>query len=332
VRYSPIDPTAIYGITLLHDNPAWPMKLLFRTAGEDRELTVVSPDAYSGLRDGEALFWAPYKTLETDTRSMPFLSPVLDPLDSYDTVLSNLIDRTGLMRYFVWDVTVEGGQAEVDDFVAKRGGTHTPRSGTVEVHNNAVKWEAKAAQTGAYEDAKAAASVLTQAAAGSGLSKVWLAEPEDSNRATSQSMAEPVRRRVAGVQRMWLGYQAELVRLAVDRAVAAKRLPAMVEATDPKTRRTYEIPASQCVTITGPEIAAADAQITAKVLLNLATGLEKLVKFGALTTEAAAVASRKAWEDYVGVPWTADLAGPDADPDDIATQVDDLKSKLRAVP
>jgi len=229
-------------------------------------------------------------------------------------------------------VTVEGGQPEVDQFVAARGGIHVPRSGSVEVHNSAVTWKPQTAETGAYEDSKAAASVLTLIAGGSGLAKTWLAEPEDANRATSLTMAEPVRRRVQGVQRIWLESQTELARYAIDRAVAAKRLPRMVQATDERTGQTYGIPAAQAVMVTGPEVAAADAQITAQVLLNLSTGLEKLTQIGALTPEAAAVAARKGWEDYMGVPYRSDLGKPDANPDDVATAVDDAKpAKLQAV-
>lgn len=272
------------------------------------------------------MWWTPFKTLLTDKRSMPFLTPVLDWLDSYDTVLSNLIDRTALARYLVWDVTVQGDKEAVDKFVKERGGTHVPRSGSIEVHNESVSWKAQTAETGAYEDTAANRSVLTMIAGGSGLAKTWLAEPEDANRATSLTMAEPVRRRVQGVQKQWLGYQTELTRYAVDRAVAAKRLPTMVEATDPKTGQIYEIPAAQAVTVTGPEVAAADASIGAQVLLNLSTGLEKLVQSGVLTRDAAAVAARKAWEDYMGIPYSSDLGKPDANPDDVATQVDDAKS------
>src|SRR5438445_672834 len=184
--------------------------------------------------------------------------------------------------------------------------------------------------TGAEEDSVAARSVLTLAAAGSGLAKTWLAEPEGANRATSHTMAEPVRRRVAGVQKTWLGYQTELVRFAVDRAVAARRLPATVEAVDPKTGQSYQLPASRTVMVTGPEIAAADAEITAQVLLNLSTGLEKLRGIGALTEEATAVAARKAWEDFVGVPYTASLDSSNANPGDLATHVD-ANARLKAV-
>ncbi|MCK2242153.1 MULTISPECIES: hypothetical protein [unclassified Crossiella] len=331
-RFSPIDTTAVTDVLLEKGNPLWPRAVVLGAGEQRRELTVAQVDDSTGLRDGEAMWWTPFKALMSDRRGQPFLEPVLDWLDSYDTVLSNLIDRTALARYLVWDVTVDGGQEEIDAFVRARGGLHVPRSGGVEVHNAAVKWEAKNVQTGAYEDSAAAKAVLTLVAGGTGLAKTWLAEPEDANRATSLTMAEPVRRRVAGVQKVWLGNQTEMTRYAVDKAVAARRLPETVTATDPKSGTTYDIPACQSVMVTGPEVAAADAQITAQVLLNLSTGLEKLVATGALSTEAAQMAARRAWEDYVGVPYHHDLDSPEADRDDIATHIDDTASApLRAV-
>lgn len=324
VRFSPMDPSLICDVTLVSGNPLWPDQVLVRQGdGSERGYTVAAVDDGTSLRDGECMFWTPNKTLLTDRRGMPFLMPILDWLDNYDTILSNLIDRTALARYFTWDVTVEGSQDDVDRFVQNRGGVHVPPSGSVEVHNQSVKWEPKFAQSGAQEDSIAGKSVLTVIAGGAGLAKTWLADPEDANRATSLTMAEPVRRRVGGLQKTWLAYQTELCRFAVDRAVAAKRLRAEVEATDPKTGETYQIPAAQSVIVTGPEIAAADAQLTASVLLNLSTGLEKLVQTGALSKEAASVAARKGWEDFMGVPYTADLDSPEADVDDLATAVDD---------
>ena len=323
VRFSPIDTSAVRDVSLVAGNPLWPDQVLLQG---DRALKAVDIDDETGLRDGQCQWWTPWKTLLTDRRGTPFLSPILDWLDSYDTILSNLIDRTALQRYLVWDVTVKGGQAEVDAFVDARGGTSVPRSGSVEVHTDSVTWEPKTAPTGAEEDSVAAKGVLTLIAGGAGLAKTWLADPEDANRATSLTMAEPVRRRVGGVQKTWLGHQTELVRFAVDRAVASRRLPRMVEATDPKTGVSYEIPAAQAVSITGPEIAAADAQMTAQVLLNLSTGLENLVKTGVLSRDAAGVAARKAWEDYCGIPYSADLGKPDANPDDIATAIDDAQT------
>lgn len=322
-RFSPIDPSIISEVSLTDGNPLWPGKVHFRRAEEDQSLTIAAVNDNTNLREGECMFWTPFKALLTDRRGMPFLEGVLDWLDSYDNVLSNLMDRTALSRYLVWDVTVQGEQSDVDNFVKSRGGVHVPKSGSVEVHNQAVTWEPKTAASGAYEDTKAAQSVLTSIASGSGLAKTWLAEPDGANRAVSHTMAEPVRRRVASVQNQWLEYQTELVRYAVDKAVDARILPSTVDSADPRTGATIQIPASESVLVTGPEIAAADAQITAEVLLNLSTGLQQLVGIGALTKEAASLAARKAWEDYMGVPYRAELDKPDANPDDVATHVDD---------
>jgi hypothetical protein len=333
VRLCPIDAGRIQGVDLLHDNPLWPSKVWLDRPpqqegdGGGRPLSVAMVSDITGLREGDAIFWPSFKALATDVRGLSFLGSIIDQLDSYDTVLSNLVDRTALARYMVWDVTVNGGQAEVDAFVRARGGMHAPQSGSIEVHNEAITWQQHHTETGASEDSVAAKSVLTQVAAGAGLAKTWLAEPDGANRATSHSMAEPVRRRVSGVQGLWLGYQAELVRYAVDQAVAAKRLPAMVEATDRRTGQVYETPAAKAVTVRGPEIAASDAQITAQVLLNISTALQGMVTSQVISPEAATVAAQKAWEDYMGIPYTAALDSPNANPDDLATHVDDAQTE-----
>jgi hypothetical protein len=339
VRFAPIDPSIITDVVLHKRNPLWVDRIVFQAAVERDDLTIADVDDQTGLMTGDAMFWTPFKALITDRRGSPFLSTVLDWLDSYDQVLGNLIDRTALARYLVWDVTVSGGQTEVDAFVKARGGTHVPRSGSVEVHNESVKWEPRTAQTGAFEDTEAARSVLTLAAAGSGLSKTWLAEPDGANRATSLTMAEPVRRRVAGVQNVWLGYQTDLLHYVVDQAVAAKRLQPKVEGSDPKTGERSEVRARDTVMVTGPEVAAADAQISAQVLMNLSIGLDKLLTQGVLTKEAAAMAARKAWEDFVGVPYRAELNDPNkTDVDDVATHVDEnadgkpVGGRLHALP
>lgn len=322
VRRSVIDPTTIDDVALRGGNPLWPTAVeIRRVDGAPLRKTVIAPNDITGQREGEVLFLRGFRSTELDLRGSPFLGPVLDWLDSYDRVLSNLIDRTALARYMVWDVTVDGGDAEVKAFVESRKGTHAPRSGSVEVHNDAVKWEAKSPQVGAYEDRVTGQSVLTSVAAGTGLAKTWLAEPEDANRATSLSMAEPVRRRVNGVQLMWLGYQTEMVRFAVDRAVAARRIPATVTLQDGETTRT--IPAAEAVKVTGPEVAAADAKITAEVLVSLATALTGMRSRNLLSEEAARRAAKKGWEDFMGVPYSPELDSPEADSDELASYIDD---------
>lgn len=325
VRVAAHEPSLIRDVTLYKGNALWPDKVILPPLGDsDRDTVwrIAQVNDKTGLREGQAMFWAPWRTLDTDVRGVPYIHSILDWLDSYDEVLSNLIDRTAVARYVAFDVTLKGDSANVDEYVKNRGGTGLPPSGSIEVHNESVEWKPMQIYTGADEDSKANGAVLTNIAAGAGLSKPWLADPEDANRATSMTMAEPVRRRIGGVQRVWLEQETELARFVVDRAVAARRLPETVKSKDPRTGAEIEIPASMAVTVQGPEIAAADAQLTAQVLLNLATGLEKLRDLG-MSQEAIGLAGQKAWEDYMGVPWRPELGKVEANPDDVATYVEE---------
>ncbi len=325
VRFSPIDPVRVKSVQLDRGNPLWHRALVLDGG---RELDIAVIDDISELRIGQAGFFPSWRALLTDTRGVPFLAPVLDDLDAYAQVLSNLVDRTALARYLVWDVTVNGGQDEVDQFVKARGGLHVPRSGSIEVHNESVKWSPQTVNSGAAEDTATAGSVLTNVAGGAGLAKTWLAESEGANRATSLSMAEPVRRRVGGVQQDWLEIQTEFARFVVDQAVRVGRLPKMIE-TATADGSTMLVPPSQLVTITGPEIAAADAQVTAGVLLNLATALDQMVQGKVLSPEAAALAAEKAWEQFTGQPLPAGLAMKPTAADDMAAEIEQANAEGR---
>jgi len=80
--------------------------------------TVAGVDDMTGLRAGQAQWWTSWKAPLDDRRGQPFLGPILDWLDDYDNVLSNLVDRTALARYLVWDVTLDGmDSTQIDDFV-----------------------------------------------------------------------------------------------------------------------------------------------------------------------------------------------------------------------
>jgi hypothetical protein len=320
-RINPIDPTRITDVELIAGNVLWPGRVHISTInGQDEIFTIAQVDDLTGLRDGEVEYWASFNTLVSDQRGDPFLGPILDDLEAYDTVLSNLVDRTALARYMVWDVEVDGDQKMIDKFLADRGGNHVPRSGTIEVHNKAVQWKPQFAQSGIQEDAQLASTVLTNVAGGAGLGKTWLAEPDGANRATSLSMAEPIRRRVGSVQNIWLGHQTELLRYVVDQAVAAGRIAKTVTVPVPGGG-SVEIPASQSISVHGPEVAAADSDITAGVLVQLSQSIISMTATGLLSPAAARLATKKAWEQFVGIPYTPDLDKPDGSAVDGLTEI-----------
>lgn len=327
VRYSPIDPGRVQRVNLDRGNPLWHKDL--ELSGHDEPWPIVSVDDMTGLRTGRIAFFPSWRALITDRRGTPFLTPVIDDLTAYAQVLSNLVDRTALARYVAFDVEIEGDQSDIDAWVSSRGGKHLPPSGSIEVHNQGVKWNPMKVDTGSFEDTNTAGSVLTNVAGGAGLAKTWLAEPEGANRATSISMAEPVRRRVNGVQQDWLvGIMTECARFAVDQAVKAGRLPSKI-ATKDEAGNEVMLPPSQLVRVVGPEIAAADASFNAQVLLNLSTGLDNLVKADVLSKPAAALAAKKAWEQFVGTPMPKGLALTDANADAIANELDGAAAEAR---
>lgn len=334
-RFSPIDTQRVNDVILDRGNPLWPAALAVRIpGGENREMAIANIDDITGLRVGDAMFWASWKALLTDKRGTPFLSPILDDLDDYDTVLSNLVDRTALMRYIAMEVVLKGDKVDdafIAEWIRKRGGTHVPKSGTMEVHNESVEYKPFNGMTGAIEDIEVDKAILTNIAGGAGLAKTWLADPQDSNRATSLTMAEPVRRRVGGVQNIWIAYQTELVRYVVDQAVAANRIPPEVEVTG-QAGAKLTVPASQTVQVIGPEIAAQNAEVNATVLLNLAQALDAMVAANVMTLEAAQLAAKKGWESFVGIPYQPELDNPDGSAvDDVAQQIESAGAGLVAV-
>jgi len=331
-RRNPIAVSRVKDVDHLGGNALWPERLWIEVPGQENlGLDVIQLDDVSGLRTGEVFWWPAFQTLETDARGVPFLMPVLDDLEAYAQVLGNLIDRTALARYLVWDCEIDGDDKDVEDYIALRGHRQAPPSGSIEFHNKSVAWKPQTADTGSFEDTNTGKAVLTNVAAAAGLSKHWLSDPDDVNRATSMSMAEPVRRRIGSVQNEYVANQTEMYRFVVDRAVAANRLPAEVEVPKPGGG-TITVPSAMTVSVTGPQVAAADAQVTATVLVSLSQALTEMVAGGLMSKEAGQVALEKGWSDYMGVPWRPELGVPDANPNDVATAVDDAEQqRLKAV-
>lgn len=306
VRYSLIDADRVSRISLVNGNPLW-----FDSVHLDDDKVakrIISVDDFTELLVGDVHWFRSWNALLTDRRGVPFLVPVLDDLDNYDAVLNNLVDRTALMRYIAMTVEIQGDQTDIDEWVAARGGTHVPASGTIEVHNQNVKFNPLEARPGAYEDNVTLDAILTNTAAGAGLAKTFLAEPEGTNRATATAMAEPVRRRIDGVQRTWLGYVQQMAEHAIDRAVSARMIPAMVDARNRADGSSQMVPAREACVIVGPEIAHTNAEVTATMLLNLGQAIEAMRMSGVLSPEAAAVLVQRGWEIFTGEQFRSELA------------------------
>lgn len=324
-RRSPIDGSRVVGVELLNGNSLWHDRLHVRMGpGSAIGLQVIGLDDISGLRHGEVFFWPMFRALQSDRRGFPLLAPVLDWLDAFDQLLGNLIDRTVVARYVALQYKFKGrDQTWVDNWVAQRGGNQLPRSGTIEATTDDVEISPINAPLGSYEDVNTVQAIMTMIAGGVGLAKHWLGEPDQANRATSLTMAEPVRRRIKSVANAHVAHVTEMLRYVVDQGVAAGRVPRFVS-MEGAGGELLSVPAADTVQVTGPQIAAADAQINATVLQLLAQALDTAVSKGLLTIEASRLLIQKAWEDSSGRPFPAELAATaaTAEVDALATELD----------
>lgn len=234
-----------------------------------------------GLLEGQVHVWL-YDRIGASTRGTPMLLPVVDWIDAYDQVLWEGLERMKAMRAHYWDVTVEGGQGEVDK-IETRWGHAAPRSGSTRFHTGAVKVEAVAPQLGGYEDVTSARFLLRHISAGAGVAPHMLADPEDSNRSTAERMAQPVLKGIIDVQAEWRRNTEELLRHVVDQKVAAGRLDAVVQEFDSRGNPRLDsagapimTPAHDTITITVPDADSSEIKEQAEALGLLATALVTL--------------------------------------------------------
>ena len=88
-------------------------------------------------------------TLSSSTRGLSYLAPCLWDLTQYKELKRNRINLNRARTAFVYDVTVEGTPEEVEAERARINDEGAPTPGSIRVHNDKVKWEAKSPNIGA---------------------------------------------------------------------------------------------------------------------------------------------------------------------------------------
>jgi hypothetical protein len=196
------------------------------------------------------------------------LLALADWIDAYDQMLFNAVDRSLLLKSFVWDVAMAGSsQEQVDEYSRRPDVRNPPKAGSVRFHNDKVVWSAVTPDLKTVDDAAAADLVGSYVATGAGMAKTWLNGAMDVNRATAGALAEPAIARVSARQR-YVRYMVEqLVRVALDSYEQAAML----------TRRAADkatlLPPPWGFSVNAPDLRPKDMAAAGQTLAQVVTAL-----------------------------------------------------------
>lgn len=193
-----------------------------RTDRDGNILDQYEEDGHTKYYAGACFFWLANSPTFA-SRGRPDMLPTADFIDGHDALIMNEVDRSALLKSFVWDVELKGADSAAVD--ARRMELKTaPKPGSVNIHNETETWSAVTPDLKAA-DAQAAADILiSHIATGAGLPKVWLNGVMDSNRATAAEMADPALQRQRAKQKQVRAILTTIVTFALDTAEVAGML------------------------------------------------------------------------------------------------------------
>ncbi len=166
------------------------------------------------------------------------LAPILPWLKRYARWLE---DRVRLNRYrttFLWDVTVQGTEADIRSAQARY--RTPPEPGSVNVHGPTETWEAKRPHIEADDAAPDGRALRMILSAGAGMPLHWMGEPEGSTRTTAKESAQPALQHLVARQLYFVWVLKDIVRHAAARAAALGHLNLRGVPEDLSLRETVE--------------------------------------------------------------------------------------------
>lgn len=201
VRLGYVDPANIAQVVRDPDNAEQPIGIITQRDkkgnykkyriiinGDESVFTQRTKAIREQFNDGECFYFA-INDLSNGARGRSDLLHLMDWLDAYDKFLFDEIDRTELLRAFVWDVEIEGATAE--ECKERAASIAPPESGDVRVHNQKEKWSAVTPTLNAGDSATSARLLRNHVLSGSTLPEHWLGGAGDTNRATASEMGLP---------------------------------------------------------------------------------------------------------------------------------------------
>lgn len=230
-----------------------------------------------------------------------------DWLDQADMFFFDIAERIFFLTAFVWDVLYEG--LDEDEIAEKVRELPTPTRGSIQAHNESVKWSAVTPDLGQV-DMETAARVLLYfiASIGFGVPETWLGASQTTRYAGAKEAVAPARKILEARQSYIQSCIVQMVQFQIDQAIRAGQLPEGVD---------------DSFTVEMPEISKEDIGELASTLKVVAEGLMIALGAGIIKRPTAVKALHK----------IVDAMGVDIDPADLEEltleEVREMRDTLR---
>lgn len=149
-------------------------------------------------RVGDCLFFR-INCAPDATRGRSDFEPLADLLDGWDQATFNDIERSQLVKNFIWDILFKGLTEE--QIEARLEKMSEPAPGSLRGHNENVEWNAVSPDLKVTESRALTDGIRQDALGGAGLSDFFFGRTEGANRASSENIDVPILKGMTSRQR-----------------------------------------------------------------------------------------------------------------------------------
>ena len=284
VRLGYIDPLAIAKVVTLPDNieiiDSIKLKGRGGVAGQSFKVIRENDD---GILEGDAFVFQTNK-VSNATRGNPDLASLVDWLDAFDDSVFGEVERSKLMRAYVWDYTLEGyDEGEVEKWLKNR---KTPKWGSIWAHNEKVSRAAVSPKLESADFGDLMKMILGLILGGSGTPEHWFALAYDINRATATEMDKAVIRRIETRQKFVKGMFRFIFKYQIQQAAIKAR--ALEKGTFPSIEIVKKEKLDEAFQINIPDPSEKNINETAEALKTATEALDLAKRNRFVSDEKAA--------------------------------------------
>lgn len=220
IRLGYIDPLNVKDIITSENNieDVQQIKIKGKGGNEGRTLNIIKDE--NGKLQGDVFFFR-INNVSNALRGVSDLLPLIDFLDMLDQSLVNEVDRSQLMKSFIWDVTLQGkSEDDIRKWMQQR---KVPKPNSIEVHNEGAIWNAVTPDLKISDSIKLIQFVLEYILGGVGIPGHYYGFGQQTNKSTAQTMDMPFLKRLETRQAFIRDMFSQIFQFVIDMAVLYER-------------------------------------------------------------------------------------------------------------